>query len=527
MPPSLTHDSVQEAPSRRGTGLFSARVGRRAFLRGAAAGAGVLAVGIGFGAEACSSSTKAAQHTPTGTPPASPTPAPYPAFHTRPDLAGAPSAQVIASHGSTADTYIFLTPNDGSHASAALFNSQGKLVWIHPASQQATNFQVVRYRGQDMLAWFEGAVAKTGYGTGEHVLCNDRYEEVARIAGSGGAQLDLHELVVTPQGTALVEAYTPVTMDLTPYGGLADTPVLDCTIEEIDIESGAQLFSWSSLDHVGLGESRATVPTAAGSMYDYFHINAIEVDRDGNLLVSARNTCALYKIDRTTGDIVWRFGGADGASLPAPHITMKDAAESFWYQHDVRRNPDGTISIFDDGGSPYKHSGRGLVMQVDEGSGKATVRQSVGGENSLHVSFQGSFRRQADGHWLVGWGDIGRVTEYSQDGKALLDIAFTGNSYRALRFPWRGNPQDLPLVAAQAASGGTTVWASWNGATDVAQWRVLGGDDASSLMAYGTYPWRDFETAMPLRRTAKLFTAEALDAHGAVLARATPVARQT
>jgi hypothetical protein len=141
----------------------------------------------------------------------------------------------------------------------------------------------------------------------------------------------------------------------------------------------------------------------------------------------------------------------------------------------------------------------------------------------LHISYQGSFRQQPNGNWLVGWGDVGRLTEFTREGDTALDIAFTGNSYRALPASWRGRPIDLPAVAAARSGSKTTVWASWNGATDVARWRVLGGADATSLDAIGTFDWHDFETSMPVTSDAAMYAVEALDANGATLARSAPV----
>jgi hypothetical protein len=498
---------------------------RREFLRAGAAGTGILAAAFALGAEACSRSTHAQHPSPTSTRPPNtpvptPTPPPYAAFRTRPDLPNAPKLHVEHSTGKAAPGLLMLTPSGGSQAGAAMFNNDGKLVWFHPASAKyAHDLQVVRYQGHDALAWFEGDVTDTGYGRGVHLMFDATYQQIARIAAPDGLQLDLHDLVITDAGTAIVDAYTPVVMDLSAHGGAPNTSVFDCRIQEIDIPSGNVLSTWSALDHVGIEESVAPIPKDAGKDFDYFHCNSLAIDRDGLLLMSARNTSALYKIDRKTGDIVWRLCGATGGTSRGRAVQLQPAAESFWFQHDARRNGDGTISIFDDGGGPYHHPGRGLVLRLDEGANTAMLERAYGDALGLHIDYQGSFRHVSNGNWLLGWGNIGRVTEFTADGQICFDANFPGNSYRALRAEWHAQPADLPAVVAETTGGSTSIWASWNGATELARWHVLAGDSADSLQPAGTFDWQDLETQMALAHPAKTVAVEALDHGGKLLAR--------
>ncbi|MBF6599756.1 MAG: aryl-sulfate sulfotransferase [Dehalococcoidia bacterium] len=502
--------------------LAERRVSRRSFIRGSAAGAGLIGAASVFGGTACRG-TQAQPATAT-VPQPSATPIAYRGLRSRPDLNGAPALRVATStQAASTGTYLLLTPLGGSKQGPAIFDRQGRLIWFQPAQKSdAADLHVVRYQGADALAWWEGDVTKTGYGTGTHLVYNDRYQEVARIAGVGGVPVDLHELVLTPQGTALVESYAPKTADLTKLGGGANAPILDCSVQELDLATGRLLFDWNASDHVGFAESVVPLPKDGGP-FDYFHINAVEVDTDDNLLISARNTAAIYKVHRKTGQVIWRLGGSPKVKLPAPALALAPSGESFWYQHDIRRNPDGSLSLFDNGGGPYVHDGRGIVLDIDEQALTARVRRTYGDGLKLRIQYQGSFRRQANGNWLVGWGDLGRMTELTPNGDVALDVSFTGNSYRALSAAWRGRPADAPAVAAQRSGSGAIVWASWNGATDVDSWRVLGGADASSLTALGSFPWRDFETQMSVSGAAAIVAVEAVDASGQVLGRSLPV----
>jgi hypothetical protein len=105
------------------------------------------------------------------------------------------------------------------------------------------------------------------------------------------------------------------------------------------------LFEWRSLDHVGVQETYREVPQDPGTSLDYFHINSIDIDFDGNFLISAKGTSAVYKVERQSGEILWRLGGKESDF-------KMGSGTRFAYQHDARRQRDGTITIFDNGASP-------------------------------------------------------------------------------------------------------------------------------------------------------------------------------
>ena len=120
--------------------------------------------------------------------------------------------------------------------------------------------------------------------------------------------------------------------------------MLDGIVQEVDIETGEVLFEWHSLDHVGLEESYyQSVAGPQDWAFDYFHINSIDPNPDGYLTISARRTSAVYKVDRKTGEVVWRLGGKNS------DFEMGPGTRTDW-QHDARRHPDDNITIFDNAG---------------------------------------------------------------------------------------------------------------------------------------------------------------------------------
>lgn len=514
---------------------FPRRMSRRQFLRvsvagGALAGAGTL---LGFGGyekvrqlHAAPKSNYAKLATASAAPTSTATPVPqiYNALHSRPDLNSAPTLKILERNGTPAPEYIFLTPSAPSPQGCAIFDNAGHLIWYRPgAAAHALNLGVHQYQGSDVLAWYEGDIDDAGTGRGAYVLFDESYQPVKRIVAGGGMPLDLHEFQITGRGTMLIDYFEPVEMDLTSNQGVPSTTVLNCVVQEIDIASGNALFEWRALDHVQPAESALHAPSDPKQSFDYFHVNSIDVDTDDNLIVSARNTSALYKINRETGEIIWRLRGGDYPDVPGRRLTLLPAGESFWFQHDARPQADGSMTIFDDGGGPYHHNGRGAVLRIDESANTATVLKEYGSDLGMHVTYQGSFRELPNGNRFVGWGDIGRITEFNPDGSVCLDATFSGNSYRALRANWKGTPNEPPALAVASATGGAQLWASWNGATEVRQWRVLGGEDESSLHMIGVEPWQDFETSISAQQRYATYAVEALDAGGKSLARSQSV----
>ena len=247
-------------------------------------------------------------------------------------------------------------------------------------------------------------------------------------------------------------------------------------VQELEVPSARVLLEWRSLDHVGVDE---TYSTKAGYPWDYFHVNAIDVDADGHLLVSARNTWAVYKIDRRTGAVRWRLGGKRS------DFALGHGARFAW-QHDARSHEGGrALSIFDNG----ETRSRGLVLGLDEKRMRATVLREYVHAPPLHAHKLGSMQLLGNGDALVDWGTDPHFTEYAEGGAVKLDATLPhgGENYRTLRFAWQGRPREGPAATVQ----GSTVYVSWNGATEVAAWRIEPGGP--------TVPRNGFETSLPLR----------------------------
>lgn len=434
------------------------------------------------------------------------------AFHSRPDLRP-PEVEIVRRGRDRPAGYVFYTPMGGPGQTGALiFDDDGQPVWFQPApkGKSILDLRVQTYRGQPVLTWWEGSVGK-GYGRGEGVIADTSYRELARVRGHRGTRPDLHEFQLTDAGTALVTSYQ--TVERTLAGRRLQ--VIDGIVQELDVASGDLLFDWHSLDHVALDESHRA---PSGSHFDYFHGNSIDVDADGNLLVSARHTWAVYKLDRKTGAVIWRLGGTRSDFELGPGVR-------FAWQHDARRVPDGSITIFDDGAKPkVEPQSRAIVLDVDERTMRASlVRAYTDGQLATAM---GNMQTLEGGGIFVGWGTEPIVSQFARDGTRRFQarLAKGAHSYRAYRDGWRATPPGRPALAARRGDDRDRLYASWNGATDVALWRVEAGPAPSALATIADVPRHGFETEIRLRRRFRHARIAALDADGAVLGRSQTIA---
>ena len=417
-----------------------------------------------------------------------------------------------ASEG-VAPSYVFVAAKKGEGQDGPMImDNQGRLVWFGE-DRYATDFKVQTYKGEPVLTWWQGHIV-AGHGEGEYVIFDSSYREVRRVKAGNGYKGDLHEFFITPQDTALLTIYNETRTDLSPIGGQNEGPVWEGIAQELDLETGEILFEWHSLDHVGVGESYRHPPEDPDEPLDYFHINSIEVEPDGNFLIDAKGTWAVYKVDRKSGEVLWRLGGK-GSDFEMGEGTR------FAYQHDARRQEDGTITIFDNGASPQVHDhSRGIVVDLDEQAMKATlVREYTHPEKPLATS-QGNMQVLPGGNAFIGWGTEPYSSEYSKEGKLLFDLQFAGEtqSYRAFRQVWRGRPAEDPAVVAERGKGDkVNIYASWNGSTEATTWRVLAGPGPEELKPVGSVPWAGFETAMAIRTDEPYVAVRAEDDAGRVL----------
>ena len=429
-------------------------------------------------------------------------------FVSRPDLKP-PAVSVLQHAHGTAPGLVFVAPSSGpGQRGAMIFDDAGDLVWFRPVADKAvTDFKVGLFRGKPVLTWWEGKVMH-GLADGEWVVVDASYQEIFRFPAARGRHGDLHEFVITPQDTALVTSNETRTWDLTSVGGSGRGQVVGGVVQELALPSGRLLWEWRSLDHVAVDESE--IKARPGPRFDYFHINSIDVAPDNNVLVSARNTWTAYKISRPSGRVLWRLGGKRS------DFTFGKGARFEW-QHDVREHANGLVSVFDNAAAPQEEpQSRALLLALDTKLMHVSLEHAYTHRPDRVLShFLGNAQLLANGNVFVGWGGAPYVTEFARDGAIAFDarLPHGGQSYRAFRSPWVGHPTDRPSLGARS----DRVFASWNGATEVASWQLLEGASASDLRRTQIVPRAGFETPLTLAAGTRSAAVIALDRAGAAV----------
>ncbi len=432
-------------------------------------------------------------------------------FHSRPTLR-APRVTIDTPAHNTAPGYVFIAPKSSG---PMILDNTGNLIWHRRG--RTTDFRVQTFKGHRVMTWWQGPFTPIGVTKGTFLIFSSHYRRVKRVRAGNGDVGGLHEFNLTPRGTALLTAYRGVKKDLRRFGGPRNGTVLDSIVQEVDVRTGLVVWEWHSLGNVALKNSMVPPPETVHDAWDYFHVNSVNEDADGNLLVSSRNTSAVYRVNKATGNVMWRLGGKR-----SNFKKLGKATRTAW-QHDAMRQADGTISVFDNGAAPPVHkASRALFLRLVGKGRTVRVEKAFTHPKGLLAGSQGSVQLLPNGNVFVGWGSEPYFTEFSPSGEVLFDGHFLArnSSYRSYRFAWTGRPGGRPAIASQALAGGmVSAWASWNGDTEVASWRLLAGPDANSLSVVGSAPRSGFETAVTASTTGPFVAMEGLDASGGVLGR--------
>lgn len=445
----------------------------------------------------------------------------------------------------TSSEPIFLAPygfsNDAMYGQpgSLMLDNEGNPIWFRPLSSpnlMNTDFRTQTYNGSPVLTFWQGTLASpptytnAPAGSSEPGSCyyilDNTYAVIQTVTAQKGFTSDIHEFLLTPRNTALLLSTKVVPMDLTPYGGPADGYVQDFAIQEIDLHTNQLLFFWDALDHISLNDSYEPAASAVSSsnIWDAFHLNAISLtDSVDDILLSGRNLWTIFRINKPTGNIIWRLGGKQSS------FTIETGAEFSW-QHDSRYLPNNMVSLFDDNSANASIPGQpshGLILQLDLINMTASVSRTYFHDPNIIAASQGNLQSLSNGNKFVGWGQEPYYSEFSEAGNTEVDpslnllydaqIPSTNYSYRAYRNAWIGKPFYPPSIGLTSTSGQTTVYASWNGSTETTQWQVLAGSKSKKLSPIATAPKSGFETAIQVSASGPYFQVKALNANGRVI----------
>jgi EmrB/QacA subfamily drug resistance transporter len=403
-----------------------------------------------------------------------------------------------------------------------ILDSQLQPLWFEPVPTNvvAANLDAQNYQGEPVLSWWQGVVTATGQiSTGEDVVVNQHYQRVATLKGADGWVLTLHSFVVDGHD-AWVTANKNVQANLAKYGGVNGGTLVESAVQEYDLRTGALLYTWNASGHIPLSDSY-TQPPSNGFPWDAYHVNSVSLNPNGTFIVSMRNTWAAYLVSPVTGKIEWTLGGKH-SSFAIP------AEDDFQWQHDVQLHSGSVVTMFDDhcceitgAGQFLSASGpsRGLELKLNLATHKVTRVGDFSHGATFAAQYMGNVQLLPNGNVFVGWGEVPYFSEFTRAGKLLFDgiMPSPDMSYRAYVKPWVGKPLTRPSGVARENGGRSTVYASWNGATQLVSWRVLAATRSGSLKAAATATRSGFQTAISVASSYTRFKVQALSRTGQVL----------
>jgi len=340
---------------------------------------------------------------------------------------------IVDSLNSPVPGYIFLAPfafnNQNSPNYLIITDNYGVPVFYRRTlNGRASNFDV------------ESTGELSYYNRFEYFM-DSSYNIIDSIYMWNGYGTDEHECLVFENHHTLLMGYDyqQVAMDTVVTGGDSNATVIGLILEEL-VGNANVVFEWRSWDHFKITDAAPDIDLTQ-PLIDYVHGNAIEIDTDGNLLVSSRHLDEITKIDRETGDIIWRWGGQ---YCKNNQFTFLNDSIGFSHQHHIRRLPNGNYTLFDNGNLHSPPFSRAVEYQIDQINKTATLVSEYKNNPLTFSVAMGSSQRLQDGNTLVGWGWFPgtAVTEFTAEGNVALSISFADNTlvnYRALKHDWKTN----------------------------------------------------------------------------------------
>ncbi|KIR35996.1 hypothetical protein I352_00938 [Cryptococcus deuterogattii MMRL2647] len=382
--------------------------------------------------------------------------------------------------------YLFIAPrgSDVETPTGIIYTNDGDVVMFGKefGISQTMSFSVGNYQGNQAIATWGGQFNGNGYGNGFGLIYDQTYNLIANISSTiSDSGIDFHEFSLTDNNTVVATVYIEEQYDLSSWGVTTEDGtsgwILGGAFEEIDVATGEAVFSWKSLDHINPSDcynDPGSTGVSESIPWDYFHINSVEKDLEGNYLVSSRHCHAVYQISAATGEILWTINGRNSS------FTMGEGS-TFEWQHDARwLNNYTQISIFDNAATSWESDekmARGLLLNVDTDAMSITLAQEYLPWNQTVSPSQGTNSTHS-------WGQVPFFSEYSSNGTLLSSAQFgVGNvqGYRVLRSNWTGYPRTTPAltVISNTTTNQYDIYTSWNGATEISSWVLYGATSLS------------------------------------------------
>ncbi|KAF2096208.1 hypothetical protein NA57DRAFT_78976 [Rhizodiscina lignyota] len=452
--------------------------------------------------------------------------------------------------------FIFLAQDAGfsnssiKEQSPLIMTSDGNLVWAGPRVSGTTNFRTQTLFGEPVLTFWEGSGAaansqNAGHGFGSVRIFDKSYKQIYNVCpkldivlppgATASCKADIHESYITEQNTILVTAYNITTTDLTSVGGPKKGYVYDSLAVEVDVKTGEVLWTWSPVAHVPVNASHLPLDGAGqntSNPWDWFHMNSIQ-PFEGNYLINSRSAWSTYLV-KPSGEIIWHINGEDGGDFGK----LPDGGHFSW-QHMARieRESSNKVKLHyfannnDEPVTTVPSTGVELCLTLppDPSNPPELLKDLSDPKNPVVVYAEGSYTPLENGNTLMGYGVQPFIKEFGPNPTGA-DVRWSAQfgfdpygagSYRAYKSEWSAIPSTKPSLVAKKITGSDKLtscagssklrgYVSWNGATDVEEYKVYAGDSKTDLKEVGEVLKRGFETVFSLPAGVKFVSVGAV-----------------
>ena len=356
---------------------------------------------------------------------------------------------------------------------AQIMTSNGHFIFRHESQEKGLNFDINR----------NGYLTSYNETTDAFDMFDSSYNTIQSFKVANGYITDIHDFLILPDGHSFLIGLDYQVIDMTVYDPdySANATVVGAILQELDASQNV-IFEWRSWDHIEVTE--ALHETLFFAFIDYVHANSIDIDTDGNLLLSCRNLDQVIKIDRATGNFIWRLGGIKN------EFTFLNDTLRFNYQHDARRIANGNITLYDNGNYHPVKASFAKEYRINEADMTVSkvwsyVHPFINGK-PVRGFAMGNVQRLPNGNTLINWGSIYAGTSLGKGSPNLTEVDSLGNIvwemtldeskkgviYRAHRYSWTpcARPSEKTLKASNITQ--SSVKLSWGHATNATGYTI-------------------------------------------------------
>lgn len=339
---------------------------------------------------------------------------------------------------------------------------------------------------RDMKVQHNGTMTMLARDSGNHFnVFNTHYQQIAQYWAANGYGVDEHELQVRADGTYFLVGLTSQNVDMSRYVAGASTASVTEQVIQGFSSAGELIFQWRAWDHLDVRDEQEFINISGGG-FDFPHMNAIDVDTDGNVLLSSRNTSEVTKINRDTGEIIWRLGGVHNQ-----FTFVNDPLNGTRNQHAIRMVTTNDYTIFDNGNLHNPPMSRAVEYLLNTTNMTATLVWQYPNPPtpSIYSFYMGDAQRLTNGNTLIDWaiGGLPKLTEVRPDGTKAYEMNWADGweAYRTWRCAWSGSAVRPYLIVEPYPDNITLIFNQF-GDTNVAFYKLYGGPSSGSTNLLAT-----------------------------------------